>query len=251
METTDRKDTEYEIAITYLAAGEHEADSSLVYHVLVPEKYYPPLDSQDICASDNDHLTIGCLELDLSCMYEDVAISVKDPDESIFQRALASFKLRARPLYTPCLSSSGAALIEIDSQHRYTIFDESEIKFVGSDQISKDVPGVFVAKGTFTGQDNLHVFQFSRRLPDTQKSATEMEARQFEVFLCIFNELSNEIDWFIQTTTAGETSRSQAAFPETSWALHPYLPLFVWLLPGHGLKISNIESVDPPITIAG
>jgi hypothetical protein len=48
-----------------------------------------------------------------------------------------------------------------------------------------------------------------------------------------------------------EFPASRNPFPEVAWTLHHELPLLVWLLPGHQLRLSNIKSHKSPITISG
>ena len=69
--------------------------------------------------------------------------------------------------------------------------------------------------------------------------------------LFIYDEDTDDITWMLHTTTGGDISASRESVPETAWALHPTLPLLAWLLPGHRLRISNIEGHAAPLTIAG
>jgi hypothetical protein len=180
-----------------------------------------------------------------------MALSIQDPNGSIFQRALRAFKRRAHPLNDPNPSLESVASIKGSPNSRYSIFENAEIHFDGTDALSTEDTCSFLIKGSSTGRENLHVFQFSRRLDTNQTKDRDREARQWEVNLCVYDAELDNISWLLHTNTGGEIFGSRAKSLETSWALHPQLPLLVWLLPGHRLRISNIESHDSPVTIAG
>lgn len=241
----------YEIAVTCLRTGETEPEFSSVQHIKLPNAFYPPLEFQYVYASDEEYMCIGYLQLSICHDYDGMSIEVKDPTETIFSKALQCFKRKAHPL--ECLSStSKGTLIRKDSKLHYTIFDRSVIVMGKGYEKSDRMGGhAFLARGSKIAQEDLHVFEFSRCLDNNPSTDFHPEARQFEVFLCIYNELNDDISWLVHSITAGETSRSIGPAPETAWALHPQLPLLVWLLPGHRLRLSNIETKDSPITIAG
>jgi hypothetical protein len=232
-------------------AGETEAVSSKIKHILSPTIQYPSLETQYICVTDENHISLGCLELDIYHAYNGMALSIHDPNDSTFQRALRAFKRRAHPLNDPKPSPESVALIKRSANSRYSIFDNAEIHFDGTDTLSTEDTGSFLIKGSSTVQENLHVFQFSRRLNTNQTKDRNREARQWEVYLCVYDAELDNISWLLHTNTGGEISGSRAISLETSWALHPQLPLLVWLLPGHRLRISNIKSHESPVTIAG
>jgi hypothetical protein len=241
----------YEISVVCLIAGETEAVSSTIKHILSPTIQYPPLETQYICVTDENHISLGCLELDIYHAYDGMALSIQDPNDSVFQRALRAFKRRAHPLNDSNPSPESVALIKRSPNSRYSIFDDAEIHFDGSDALSTEDTGSFLTKGSSTGQENRHVFQFSRRLDTNHTKDRDREARQWEVHLCVYDAELDNISWLLHTNTGGEISGSRNISLETSWALHPQLPLLVWLLPGHRLRISNIESHNSPVTIAG
>jgi hypothetical protein len=241
----------YEISVASLMAGETEAVSSTIKHILSPTIQYPPLETQYICVADENHISLGCLEMDIYRTYDGMALSIKDPNDSIFQRASRAFKRRAHPLNDPDPSPESVAWIKRSPNSRHSIFDSTELPFDGTGALSTEDTGSFVINGSSTGQENLHVFQFSRRLDTNQTKDRDREAHQWEVNICVYDTELDSISWLLHTNTGGEISGSRAIFLETSWALHPQLPLLVWLLPGHQLRISNIESQHSPVTIAG
>lgn len=241
----------YEISVFCLRTGDMETEFFTSRHMRLPAISYPPLDLQNIYAFDEEHLIIGCLELELCHDYEGISIEIHDPIESVFNQALQCFKRKARPL-KPTSTFSQTALIPKSSKIQYTIFSISEVAFQ-EDGMVADAPnqGAFLARSSKTPQQHLHIFEFSRRLEnDVSVNDILLEANQFEVYFCVYNESKNDITWFVHSTSAGESSRSTGSIPETAWALHPQLPLLVWLLPGHRLRLSNIYSNDSPITIA-
>jgi hypothetical protein len=241
----------YEISVTSLMAGETESVSSIIKHILSPTIQYPPLETQYICVTDENHIYLGCLELDIYRAYDGMTLSIKDPNDSIFRRALRAFKRRAHPLNDPNPSPESVAWIKRSPNSRHSIFDNTELPFDRTDTLSTEDTGSFMIKGSSTGQENLHVFQFSRRLDTNQTKDRDREAHQWEVNICVYDAELDNISWLLHTNAGGEISGSRAISLETSWALHPELPLLVWLLPGHRLRISNIESHHSPVTIAG
>lgn len=244
--------SKYEIFVGCLRTGEMEPEYSSVQHPQLPAIQYPPLNSQYLNASDEEHIRIGCLDLNLCHDYDGMSIEVKHPGETVFDQALQCFKRTAHPL--KCLSqSSEISVIRKGSEITYTIFSQSEIVFKQDDALSAALnSGGFLARESNTMQETLHIFEFSKALGDNiSTDGVRSEARRFEVYLCIYDESISEISWLVHAITAGETDKSTGAAPETAWALHPQLPLLVWLLPGHRLRLSNIQSNDSPITIAG
>jgi len=238
--TGKQEDSQYEVSVTCFRDGELQAVSSSAQHFCFPTTDYAPVKSQYISTVDDESLTIGCLELDLEHTYEGIVITTRNANETIFQQAVRSFKARSHAFKVSNPSSSKSN----------KMLAESEVIFEGIN-VQPAVSSPVLVKGAKTLQDGLHVFEFSRRLDDLWEGDSDAEASQFEVFVGIYNESSDGLSWYINTTTGGETSRSKGASPETAWALHPHLPLLVWLLPGHRLRLSNIESKFPPITIAG
>lgn len=242
----------YEISVTCIRAGETWTMSSMIRHIALPTVFHPLLEVQFICAADENHLSLGCIELDMSHACEDLTIAIRDPNEAIFQRALKSFQTRAHALKHPNSCSEAVALTERCPITRYAIFDDADIVFDGFYRSpGEEVPGAFLVNGANNVQDNRHIYQFSRRLQKKQTKNSHREAGQFEAFLCVYEETRDTISWLIHTTTAGDSSLGRTIFPETAWALHSRLPLLIWLLPGHRLRLSNIETQDPPISIAG
>jgi len=117
--------------------------------------------------------------------------------------------------------------------------------------LSADQTNTFIIKGDTSTQEIQHVFQVSRQLRSSSGQFEHREASQCEICLFIYDEDTDDITWMLHTTTGGDISASRESVPETAWALHPTLPLLAWLLPGHRLRISNIEGHAAPLTIAG
>jgi hypothetical protein len=249
--TSGTKITNYEFFITCLRAGESWARSAEVKHVVSPLLYYPPSEIQYACAAEDSRITYGCIELDICHADERLAITIRDPKQTTFQRALKSFKMQAHPFKPPRLKSIMASWIQNDSVVHYAIFENTEISFEVLQTSQGEGNDSFLANGSNTVQDKLHIFQFSRCLDKEGSTENGKQARRFEVFVSVFDERRDAISWFIHTTTGGEISLSKNEFPETAWALHPRLPLLAYLIPGHRLKVSHIESQHSPITITG
>jgi hypothetical protein len=241
----------YEISLSCLREGESIATHSIVHYTILPTTFYPPLESQYIFVANDNDITVGRLRLDLDHTHEGMKITIRDPDESVFQAVEKSFKIQARPLSH---ENSLLAIVKRDddySDSRYAIFDDEEITFESGESSSRQARRSFLISGASTFQDHQHIFQFSRLMEKNPGVKNKHEARQFEVFLCVFDSVQERISWLMHTTTGGEISYSKAASPEIAWALHPSLPLLVWHIPGHRLRISNIASKESPITIAG
>lgn len=251
MTISEYRDINYEISVDCLMSGENQATFGTVRLVTFLTTYYPPLDLQYMCVADETSISLGCIELDIDHKYEEMSISVRDPNEAVFQRALRSFKSRAHPLKAPNSASTTVEFFGKDLTTRYAIFDDTEISFDGFSSSREESIGSFTANGETTVQDNRHIFQFSRRLNKNLTKDRDREAYQFEVFLCVYDATRDDISWMMHTTTGGEIPLSRNIIPETAWALHPHLPLLAWLLPGHKLRISNLESHESPISIAG
>ena len=250
-ETTNEPGLFYRISVSCLGEGELLPMSSSVNHVSLSNIAYPPLESQFLSTTEASRLILGCLELDLYHEYEEIEINVRDPNESVFQRALKSFKNQARPLRVPTFGSEILKWNGTSPNNRYAIFDREEISFLGNNTPPGQTKRSFTASGASTLHEYRYIFQFSRYFDQNTGEVNRQEARQFEIFLCVFDTAQERISWLMHTTTGGEMSQGKGAYPETSWALHPRLPLLVWLLPGHKLNISDIESQESPIAIAG
>ncbi|OBT83697.1 hypothetical protein VE02_07573 [Pseudogymnoascus sp. 03VT05] len=134
---------------------------------------------------------------------------------------------------------------------RYTIFEEALIHFEGSSLPSEASFSSFTMKGDTLAEDYRHVFQISRPIVKTPAEDSKREARQFEIVLFVYDEANDKVTWMTHGNTGGDNDGSRNPFPEAAWALHHELPLLVWLLPGHQLRLSNVESHKSPITIVG
>ncbi len=146
---------------------------------------------------------------------------------------------------------STVGFVEKFSRIRYAIFEDAEIHFENLASPLENSRGSFRVQGDTFTEDHRHIFQVSRPLVKKFTKNKDREAWQFETFLFVYDEINEDITWMVHTTTGGDIAGSRKDRPETAWALHPDLPLLVWLLPGHRLRISNIETYDAPITIAG
>jgi hypothetical protein len=246
------KPLQYEISVCCLREGEVLATNSTITHITEPTIYYPPLELQYMWASNENRLSLGFLELDFLHSYEGMEMSIRDPNETIMQKALRSFKIQARPLRW---KSSPSGLMGRDSDTsstRYAIFEDEEIAFGRRSGSSSELEkSPFLVNGAGTSQDHLHIFLFSKVVDKKPGKKRSHEARQFEIFLSVFDVVQGRISWFIHTTTGGDISEGKADMPVVAWALHPRLPLLVGNIPGHHLRISNIVSNEPPLNIAG
>jgi hypothetical protein len=108
---------------------------------------------QYICVTDENHISLGCLELNIYHAYDAMGLSIQDPNDSIFQRALRAFKRRAHPLNDPNPSLESVALIKGSPNSRYSIFGNAEIHFDGTDALSMEDTGSFLIKRSSTGQE--------------------------------------------------------------------------------------------------
>lgn len=240
----------YDVSIACLLAGEIKSVSSSFRHIPAASVLQRSLELQYLCISSERFLSVGSLEFEIQHEYEDMSIVPAEPQDNVFDQAVNKFRSRAHPLSYTKPETSIAAVVEKQYRSSYAIFNESDAHTNPS--LSEDGTSAhFVVIGETSAQDDYHVFQASKRIIKRASKDSEREANQFEVFLFVFDAGSNEIPWMIHTTTGGDISKSRAAIPGTSWALHPSLPLLVWLLPGHRLRVSNFESSDPPITLAG
>jgi hypothetical protein len=118
-------------------------------------------------------------------------------DETVFSRALQCFRNKAHGLGISNLPSTEVAIFNQVQTKRLTISSNFEIEFQsGKSELSK-APGAFFAKGAGTLQNDIHIFQFSRCLEDSLEAEKEWEARQFELFLCIYDTAANDIPWLM------------------------------------------------------
>ncbi|OBT49621.1 hypothetical protein VE04_10080, partial [Pseudogymnoascus sp. 24MN13] len=137
------------------------------------------------------------------------------------------------------------------SATRYTIFEDALIHIEGSGLPSEAYFSSFTMKGDTLAEDHRHVFQISRPIIKTIVEDSNREAGQFEIVIFVYDEENDKVTWMTHGNTGGDIAGSRNPYPEAAWALHHELPLLVWLLPGHQLRLSNIESHKSPVTIAG
>ncbi|KAL3425246.1 hypothetical protein PVAG01_04527 [Phlyctema vagabunda] len=107
----------------------------------------------------------------------------------------------------------------------------------------------FHINGTSTVQEEYCLIKCSKHLLQKFDRDLLRETAQFEVYLAIFNRKLDNICWLMRTTTGGDMDSGKAASPAIAWAVHPYLPLLAWLIPGHTLKLSHFRTQDPPLSI--
>ena len=244
----------YDVLLTYIRAGELCPTYLQGIHKTYPGIYYPPAETQYISATDDGRVAFGSIEIELCDESDESPLAMKDPAQTVFQQALEGFKKLAHPLRAPRIRSMMAALIEPDTTSHFAIFENAEVSFRRpGDKINlgKGESSPFSVNAAHTCQGTRHIFQFARRLGTIDPSEIPKEASQFEVFFCAYDENLASINWLMHTLSAGEMSPSHVEFPETAWALHPRLPLLIWLLPGHKLKVSHIESHRSPVIIGG
>lgn len=242
---------EYDISIECLLAGESQVMSSTVALIVPRDTHDSRGYPQYMCSSDETSICLGFIEIDIKYGYEDISVSVRDVNQSVFEKALKAFNLCAHPLKSPSSHLSTVGFVDKLSKMRYTIFEDGEMNFENLDSSLKEASGSFIIQGDNFTEDHRHVFQISRPLVNNLTKNKDREARQFETFLCIYDEVRDDISWMIYSATGGDITGSRRPSPETAWALHPELPLLAWLLPGHKLRVSNIETYDSPITVAG
>lgn len=238
----------YEISVACLLAGDDQARSFSVAYSPPPATFCPLINHQYACAADESSISLGVLELEISHEYENMSFTITDPSESILQRAIECFMLRAHPFEYAISDTSAVGFLHNAAAERHMIYTKMEMKFEDA-STSEEATNSFVVKGQTSTEDTRHVFQVSRRLNGSPNK--DREAGQFEICLFIYDKDVEDITWMVHTTTGGDISGSRERVPETSWALHGDLSLFAWLLPGHRLRISNIESHEAPITTAG
>lgn len=234
----------YTFKITGLNAAESWSKSQTVTHCSSIGLHYPAMSIQTLSTSDEQRLSMGSIELGLSYADGDLRVEIKDPRESILQKALRSFERRVGLFKT----SANPALPDQDSSN--SIPGRNNISFTTFETF-EGVSSSFMVSGAQTIQSGKHIFQFWRPLDVQPTPDDHRQAKRFEVYLCLFDERTDDISWFLHTSTAGEKTDDCVHFPQATWTYHPHLPLLAWLLPGHRLRISNTESPDAPITVAG
>jgi hypothetical protein len=232
----------YDINVTCLREGDLLPVSTSFKHSSLPSIPYPSLESINFSIDGNGSLAIGTIELDLCQNDDEMEAEMIELEATVFQRVLKSFARRSQPL----ARQSHSEVIKWNETSPNTGFA------IFGDRISSDdVSQPFLVNGARTSQEDIHIFQFSRLYQKRLGESNHQEARQYEVYMCAFDSNQDEITWMMHTITGGDISQSLSAVPETVWALHPVLPLLVWQLPGHRLRISNIDSHEPSLTISG
>ncbi|KAH7388926.1 hypothetical protein BKA64DRAFT_679367 [Cadophora sp. MPI-SDFR-AT-0126] len=240
----------YEIAIACLWAGEPQARNLFIKHSPSSMICHPQIGRQFVCSADENSISIGFIELDLSPDDESPPILVNDSGDVLFQRAIECFRLRSHPLNHHSTQTSAVGAVDSAGTPRYIIFTESQTTFEDMSSLSEDHADIFVIKGDTSTQDSQHIFQVWRHLKNSLGRVDPREATQCEICLFVYDEDTEDITWMLHTTTGGDISGSRERLPDAAWALHPKLPLLAWLLPGHRLRISNIGGYGAPLTIA-
>ncbi|KAI9665063.1 MAG: hypothetical protein M1821_006511 [Bathelium mastoideum] len=222
--------------------------------------YSEPLRAlQRASVTENERLTVENLELAIVPSRNGDVVLMKEAQDTILQKALGSFKQQAQPLKAAQTNPQASSLIRNTSHSsdlRRTIFEAAEIAYERA-VTSNDAEGKtnkvnrpWFASGALTKQADLYFVQLSRPFEKDTSSAEQKEARQHEVFICIYDEQNNHIVWSLYTLSAGGTEESNSKEPMIAWAIHSSLPLLAALIPGHKLRISHIASEQPPINIA-
>jgi hypothetical protein len=244
-------DSFYELSVACFLAGETQVTSSSIKFVVSRGFTNAPSATQHICSSDEGSISLGPIEVVIDHGYEEISIAVRDPAVSIFQRALGAFRHCAHPLSAPPSDMSTIGFVNKMSATRYTIFENALIHIEGSGLPSEAYFSSFTMKGDTLAEDHRHVFQISRPIIKTIVEDSNREAGQFEIVIFVYDEENDKVTWMTHGNTGGDIAGSRNPYPEAAWALHHELPLLVWLLPGHQLRLSNIESHKSPVTIAG
>lgn len=250
-DSTAGEDNFYELSIACFLAGETQVTSSSVKFPVSRDLTNAPSAIHHICSSDEGSISLGLIEVDIEHGYEEVSIALRDPAVSIFQRALGAFRRSAHPLRAPSSDMSTVGFVNTMSVTRYIIFEDSLIHLEGSSLPLGASFSSFTMKGDTLAEDHQHVFQISRPIVKNLTKDRDREARQFETLLFVFDEENDKVTWMTHGNTGGDMAGSRNSFPEAAWALHHDLPLLVWLLPGHQLRLSNIKSHKSPVTISG
>ncbi|KAL2066085.1 hypothetical protein VTL71DRAFT_2156 [Oculimacula yallundae] len=241
----------YNITISCLLSGEEQARSYSVTHSNLASTNRSWNNDQCASALDEGLLYLGSLELQISHGYEDMSIIVKDPGgESMLQRAKSCFNSRAHPLAYGSLETSIVRHVDGTSGPRYIIFGEAEVESEAINPPKEESENDFIMNGGAFSGDGRHVFQVSRKLRKDSTGFEDKEAGRFEVCLFVYNEDMEDIIWMTHTTSGGDISGSLQPLPEIGFAFHEDLSLLAWILPGHRLRLSNVESHAAPITIA-
>ena len=242
---------EYRISVACLREGHSIATHSILNYITSQSTYVPALESQYVFAESENELTLGFLKLDLCHDYEGLKMDIRETSDSVFQTALEAFKIQAKPLK---YERSISAIVKKNDgilSPRYAIFEDEEIAFgpyCSSLELEKRP---FLVNGAGTSQEQLHIHQFSRLVDQNPGVEKKHVAPQFEVFLSVFDSTQGRISWLVHTTSGGEIAQGKAEIPDIAWAVHPNLPILVWHVPGHHLRISNLELKESPISIAG
>jgi hypothetical protein len=244
-------DSFYELSVACFLTGETQVTSSSIKFVVSRGFTNAPSATQHICSSDEGSISLGPIEVVIDHGYEEISIAVRDPAVSIFQRALGAFRHCAHPLSAPPSDMSTIGFVNKMSATRYTIFENALIHIEGSGLPSEAYFSSFTMKGDTLAEDHRHVFQISRPIIKTIVEDSNREAGQFEIVIFVYDEENDKVTWMTHGNTGGDIAGSRNPYPEAAWALHHELPLLVWLLPGHQLRLSNIESHKSPVTIAG
>ncbi|PVH72339.1 hypothetical protein DL98DRAFT_610936 [Cadophora sp. DSE1049] len=245
-----RRSITYEISIACLWEGEQQARNFSVRHSPSSMTCQPQIGRQFACSSDERSISLGFLELEISHDDESLPVLVRDAGDVLFQRVIECFRLRSHPLKHDSTEASAVGVVDNGAIPRYIIFAESQMNFEDMSTLSEDHADTFIIKGDTSTQGSQHIFQVSRQLKGSLGRFEHREATQYEVCLFVYDEDTEDITWMLHTTTGGDISGSRERLPESAWALHPELPLLAWLLPGHRLRISNIEGHGAPLTIA-
>ena len=135
-----------------------------------------------------------------------MCFEVKSPGGTVYAKALKSFQRKAHS-FSHSSPSSEKAVIRQGSETTYTLFSQSEIVFEQNNALpTKPHSRALLARTSSTSQGNRHIFEFSRPLKNDKLSTDgiRLEASQFEVYLCIYNETNDDIPWFVHSITAGD-----------------------------------------------
>lgn len=219
---------------------------------------------QFVSVSHRSRIVMGSLEIKLNFENDTFSATSTQEDPITVKASRAFEKLRkSQPfqsvkspetMNSNTSSSNSATREAILSPFRQSIKKVIwGIKDLGSyEEALESEKTEFMKTGSQTCQDSLHFYQFARLSYAGQVfNGRRREPQCFEICLCIFDERLDSITWMVHTYTAGACTQSEMLFPETAWALHPSKPLLVWLLPGHKLRISCIQSHRPPISLCG
>jgi hypothetical protein len=208
--------------------------------------YFPPLEINHISVSNNGYLTFGSLQFQLGFSSGKLNAS----KDSVFERATKAFTGLCHP-FGPEASSFLEYFSPKTWKSSLTIFQKSNITFAEFLGDKQSTSNLFIPIVTKTCRDFLVVGQYSRMI-DSGEVVSDIlrEAQCFEVYLTVFDERKG-LTWMMNTTTAGPIIKFQASVPEIAWAMHPTEPLLAWILPGHRVRLSHINSSRHPLNMAG